>query len=134
MQVQFENTPKAFANFSPGFERSENPGIRWTKFVLNPERVPLKTNPFRVGCVFNKWSPGLSLRSNPGLGLANAFGVLDRTSNRSLFSSAASVGEQQVTAETFLRVEPGARELEAGLGCERADAVHVVLVGILGMN
>jgi len=107
MQVQFENTPKAFANFSPGFERSENPGIRWTKFVLNPERVPLKTNPFRVGCVFNKWS---------------------------LFSSAASVGEQQVTAETFLRVEPGARELEAGLGCERADAVHVVLVGILGMN
>src|SRR5215217_3904436 len=25
--VHFENTPKAFANFSPGFERSENPGF-----------------------------------------------------------------------------------------------------------
>jgi hypothetical protein len=25
--VQFETTPKAFANLSPGFERSENPGI-----------------------------------------------------------------------------------------------------------
>ena len=24
---QFDITPKAFANFSPGFERSENPGI-----------------------------------------------------------------------------------------------------------
>jgi len=25
------NTPKAFANFSPGFERSENPGIAQSK-------------------------------------------------------------------------------------------------------
>jgi hypothetical protein len=24
--VEFEKTPKAFANFSPGFERSDNPG------------------------------------------------------------------------------------------------------------
>jgi hypothetical protein len=24
--MQFELTPKALANFSPGFERSENPG------------------------------------------------------------------------------------------------------------
>jgi len=31
--VQFENTPKAFANLSPGFERSENPGVTSTKVV-----------------------------------------------------------------------------------------------------
>src|SRR6185369_5117247 len=37
--VQFENTPKAFANFSLGIK---------SKFRINPERVPLKTNPFRV--------------------------------------------------------------------------------------
>ena len=39
---QFEigiNTPKAFANFSPGFERSENPGIANTKSTINPEGV-----------------------------------------------------------------------------------------------
>ena len=36
--VQFENTPKAFANFSPGFEEREpwGPHIRG---VLNPDRV-----------------------------------------------------------------------------------------------
>jgi len=31
-------TPKALANFSPGFERSENPGIAGNN-VLNPEGV-----------------------------------------------------------------------------------------------
>jgi len=33
-------------------------------------------NPFRVGLDFESINPGLSLRSNPGLKLANAFGVL----------------------------------------------------------
>jgi hypothetical protein len=39
------DTPKAFANFIPGFERSENPGDKKEK-PANPERVPLR--PFRV--------------------------------------------------------------------------------------
>jgi hypothetical protein len=32
-------TPKAFANFSPGLERSDNPGKAATTIVWNPERV-----------------------------------------------------------------------------------------------
>jgi hypothetical protein len=43
---------------------------------LNPERVRLKRNPFRVSTFFFFANPGLSLRSNPGLKLANAFGVI----------------------------------------------------------
>src|ERR1043166_4852805 len=43
-----KNMPKALANFSPGFERSENPGYALTKFAANPERVPHVRNPFRV--------------------------------------------------------------------------------------
>ncbi|HVF23348.1 MAG TPA: hypothetical protein VM941_09745, partial [Pyrinomonadaceae bacterium] len=42
-----ENTPKAFANFSPGFERSENPGSLM-QLRFNPERVRLNWNPYRV--------------------------------------------------------------------------------------
>ena len=34
-------------------------------------------NPFRVGTTFVDITPGFSLRSNPGLRLANAFGVND---------------------------------------------------------
>jgi hypothetical protein len=41
------NTPKAFANFSPGLERSDNPGIEYKK-QRNPERVRRERNPFRV--------------------------------------------------------------------------------------
>ena len=33
------------------------------------------SNPFRVECMVDGLFPGLSLRSNPGLKLANAFGV-----------------------------------------------------------
>ena len=45
--VQFDNTPKALASPSPGLERSDTPGISFT-YGINPERVPLKTNPVRV--------------------------------------------------------------------------------------
>jgi hypothetical protein len=45
--MRLANTPKALANFSPGFERSENPGYA-NKWALNPERVSPATNPFRV--------------------------------------------------------------------------------------
>jgi hypothetical protein len=49
---QFEirmNTLKAFANCSPGFERSGNPGFK-VKNPINPERVRQPPNPIR----FNK--------------------------------------------------------------------------------
>jgi hypothetical protein len=46
---------------------------------LNPERVRRERNPFRVqGAVFYVY-PELSLRSNSGLRLANAFGVKKRS-------------------------------------------------------
>gem|GEM_PF-2929493 len=42
-------TPKALANFSPGLERSDNPGIDRKKGPPNPERVYCGANPFRLG-------------------------------------------------------------------------------------
>jgi len=47
----FENTPPALGNFSPGFERSENPGFVVNDH-LNPVGVRLPPNPFRVLRVF----------------------------------------------------------------------------------
>src|SRR5690349_685226 len=61
-----KNTPKAFANSSPGFERSENPGVS-----TDDELKPCKG--FSVYLNFD--TQGCRLRSNPGLELANAFGV-----------------------------------------------------------
>jgi hypothetical protein len=46
--VQFDNTPKAFANFSPGLERQRQPWVTGNKQLLNPERVWRLANPFRV--------------------------------------------------------------------------------------
>jgi hypothetical protein len=70
------NTPKALANFSPELERSDNSGLELLKAAVNPEGVPLAANPVRVGVSFDGPTPGLSLRSNPGLKLVNAFGVV----------------------------------------------------------
>ena len=68
------NTPKAFANFSPGFEHRENPGNNFKS------RSTLKgLGDWRTLSGFKHFDvpiPGLSLRSNPGLKLANAFGVI----------------------------------------------------------
>jgi hypothetical protein len=72
-------TPKALANFSPGLVRSDNPGKAKLKIHINPERVRQLANPFRVK-IFLDVIPGLSLRSNPGLKLANAFGVIQTAS------------------------------------------------------
>src|SRR5678816_1310131 len=47
------------------------------RIATNPEGVRLAMNPFRVNIPLFAY-PGLSLRSNPGLGLANAFGVMTR--------------------------------------------------------
>jgi len=46
--VQFEITPKAFANFSPGLERQRQPWDPDNK-TNNPERVRLEDKPFQ-GC------------------------------------------------------------------------------------
>ena len=43
---------------------------------MNPERVRRERNPFRVNRTISYTYPGFSLRSNPGLRLANAFGVI----------------------------------------------------------
>jgi len=39
-------TPKAFANLSPGLERERQPWVN-QEIAINPERVPLKANPFQ---------------------------------------------------------------------------------------
>jgi hypothetical protein len=67
-------TPKALANSSPGLERSDNPGESNLKSDSTLKGF-LVANPFRVQSFFPDTIPGFSLRSNPGLELANAFGV-----------------------------------------------------------
>jgi hypothetical protein len=71
-----QQTPKALANLSPRLERSDNLGLTTLTVSLNPARVRLLANAFSVLFLFLFASPGLSLRSNPGLKLANAFGVI----------------------------------------------------------
>ena len=44
--------------------------------MLNPERVYCEANPFRVENNIGNDKPRVALRSNPGLQLANAFGVI----------------------------------------------------------
>jgi hypothetical protein len=46
------------------------------KSVLTLKRVRLARNPFQGWNEFGDLIPGFSLRSNPGLELANAFGVI----------------------------------------------------------
>jgi len=77
--VHFENTPKAFANFSPGFERSENPGFSNIKVLrtLKGSSVAERFQRFNLLCFP---FPRLSLCSNLGLKLANAFGVIPTNS------------------------------------------------------
>jgi len=72
---QFEFTPKAFANFSPGFERSREPWGK-IKIATKPWKGSPWEEPFQGSIAFLIMIPGFSLRSNPGLRLANAFGVI----------------------------------------------------------
>ena len=67
------NTPKAFVNFSPGLTTLGTPvgNLRTLKGFIT--RIP---NAFSVHVAFCTCVPGLSLRFNPGLKLANAFGVV----------------------------------------------------------
>jgi len=68
-------TPKAFANSSPRLERSDNPGYEKNRRHTLKGFVGRRT---LSGFIEMRWAmiPGLSLRSNPGLELANAFGVI----------------------------------------------------------
>jgi hypothetical protein len=76
-------TPKAFANWSPGLERGDNPGETRTTTV-EPCKGYSRTGltPFGVQDLFIYRHPGLSLRSNRGLKLVNAFGVINRVRQR----------------------------------------------------
>jgi hypothetical protein len=71
------STPKALANFSLGLERSDNPRITLKKCIY-PERVSSQRTLSGFMKMFDGY-PGFSLHSNPGLKLANAFGVLQLT-------------------------------------------------------
>jgi hypothetical protein len=68
--------------------RSDNPGITALSGINNAESVGKLANSFRVENAFSVPFPGLSLRSNPGLKLANAEGVdenlLKKTRTRKL--------------------------------------------------
>jgi hypothetical protein len=74
--VEFENTPKALANFSPGFEAKREPWDYEQNNCLNPARVPQLANPFRVTMNLESIPRVVACGSNPGLKLANAFGVI----------------------------------------------------------
>jgi hypothetical protein len=65
-------TPKALANFSPGFERRENPGTRYINGRETLKAFANLPNPFRVYSQIIFLSQGCRWRSNPGLKLANA--------------------------------------------------------------
>jgi len=70
-------TPKAFANLSLGLERSDNPRITTSENHVTLNRVRQLPNPYRVLRDLNFDTQGCrASRSNPGLGLANAFGVI----------------------------------------------------------
>ena len=60
------NTPKALANFSPGLERSDNPG-KPLNILINPVRViPHMPNAFSVNPLFLFGSQGWSAATTLG--------------------------------------------------------------------
>jgi hypothetical protein len=70
------DTPKALANFSPGLARSDNSGIdiQAGRLTLKGFAARRTLSGFNAHLLYA--FPWLSLRSNHGLKLANAFGVL----------------------------------------------------------
>jgi hypothetical protein len=50
---QFEDTPKALANFSPAVGAQRQPWVDGNKETNNPERVRQPPNPFRVIRIIN---------------------------------------------------------------------------------
>src|SRR2546423_10966585 len=80
-EIKSNLTPKALANFSPRVGACDNLGITKSIVLLNPGRDRRLADAFSVLLLFLIGIPGLSLRSNPGLKLANAFGVAIPKSN-----------------------------------------------------
>jgi hypothetical protein len=68
-------TPKALANFSPELKRSDNSGFGPSNTYPTLKGFAARRTPSGLTAVFIHSIPELSLRSNPGLKLANAFGV-----------------------------------------------------------
>ena len=68
-------TPKALANSSSGLERKRQPGDSKMKYTLTLKGLDGWRTLTGFNLRVNYQRPGLSLRSNPGLELANAFGV-----------------------------------------------------------
>ena len=70
------NTPKALANFSPGFEHRENPGNKFS----NRHQTLKGLDGWQTLSGLNDYLISdprvVAERSNPGLKLANAFGVI----------------------------------------------------------
>jgi hypothetical protein len=76
MSTTFRITPKALANSNPGLELSDNPGSTPITMLSTLKGLTSHSpNAFSVESFFSFRDPGLSLSSNPGLELANAFGV-----------------------------------------------------------
>ena len=66
-------TPKAFANVSPGLERSDNPGYVIRKNRFSPERLNRGKNPFKG---FNKrlnWYPKVVAALQPWAEISERF-------------------------------------------------------------
>ena len=61
--------------FSPGLERSDNPGVGPLMYIPTLKGFAAKGTLSGLTAVFIHLIPELSLRSNSGLKLANAFGV-----------------------------------------------------------
>src|SRR5215213_4608322 len=70
-------------------------------YESNPERVRRLANPFRVSADFGNSPPGLSLRSNPGLKLANAFGVTANAFGVTATAFGVTANAFGVTANAF---------------------------------
>jgi len=73
--VQSENTPKAFANFSPGFEAKQEPWVTIysSDGTLKGFRGWRTLSGLRIS--FDVVVPKVVASSNLGLKLANAFGI-----------------------------------------------------------
>jgi hypothetical protein len=78
--MQFELTPKVLTNFSPELERSDNSGVAHTNNETTLKGFATRGTLSGFQRPFGLQTPGLSLCSNPGLKLANAFGVFQTAS------------------------------------------------------
>jgi hypothetical protein len=74
--VTIGNNAEGVGYCSPGLERSDNPGIEHKRTTLTLKRFIAGRTISGLKARLEMMIPGLSLRSKPGLQLANAFGVI----------------------------------------------------------